>query len=52
MRSGVETLFARWLQHSYMLKELQKSSSPEPVADSHETLYVVLGTPAHHSLIK
>ena len=29
-----------------------KSSSPEPVADFHETWYVVSGTPAHHRLYK
>ena len=30
-----------------MVKNGQKSSSMEPWADSHETWYVALGTPAH-----
>ena len=33
-------------------KNLKKCSSPEPVADFHETWYVASGTPAHHSLYK
>ena len=33
-------------------KNLKKSSSPEPAADFHETWYVALGTPAHHSSYK
>ena len=33
-------------------KNFQKSSSLEPRADSHETWYVAMGTPAHHSLLK
>ena len=33
-------------------KNLEKSSSPEPAADFHETLYVASGTPANHSLYK
>ena len=37
---------------TYMVKTLQKSSSPEPAADFHETWYVASRTPAHHSLYK
>ena len=29
-----------------------KKSSPEPEADFHETWFVALGTPAHHSSLK
>ena len=36
----------------YMVKTLQKSSTPEPEADFHETWYVASGTPAHYSLFK
>ena len=36
----------------YMVKTLQKSSSPEPATDFHETWYVASGTPAHNSLFK
>ena len=36
----------------YMVKITQKSSSPEPEADFHETWYVASMTSAHHSLIK
>ena len=36
----------------YMVKTLQKSSSPEPLGEFHETWYVASGTPAHHSLYK
>ena len=42
----------RWQPCPYMVKTLQKSSSPEQMADFHETWYVASGTPAHSSLFK
>ena len=43
----------RWLPRPYMLKKLQKFSSPKPVDWFFlETWYVASETPSHHSLFK
>ena len=42
----------RWPPCPYMVKTLQKSSSPEPVGRFSRAWYVASGTPAHHSLYK
>ena len=59
MGRGDESLIAKSRSHDQdgrhahiWKKTTQKSSSPEMVADFHETWYVALGTSAHHSLIK
>ena len=38
--------------HTYMIKTLQKSISPEPLDRFDETCYVAIGTSAYHSLFK
>ena len=42
----------RWPPRPYMVKTLQKSSSPEQRTDFHETWYVASVTPVYHSLFK
>ena len=42
----------RWLPYPYMVKTLQKSSSPESVDKFPSNLYVASVTPAHYSLYK
>ena len=38
--------------HTYMIKILQKSASPEPLDCFEESCYVAIGTSAYHSLFK
>ena len=49
---GIWVTCLRWPPCPYMVKTLQKSSSPEPAGGFHEIWYVASGTPAHHSLFK
>ena len=47
---GIWVTWPTWPPRPYMVKTLQKS--PNRWIDFHETWYVALGTPAHHSLFK